>query len=283
MLFRNTTMSSSDYRLSVRDNAMNPRQKPSRSFRITKDYFVVCQNLILRNPAIGSPSVGPDCLQHLPSFRCSWPTAEPFQKTLNGCSRRIFHHPHMGKPWSLPALLIPIKRNGTQNSALPFASAASFLPRRSEKRLVHLNQTCKLVLSISVCHRLPDFVGHQPSSLIIFDFQRPLHLRDRYANFFQGHVVDNPIPLEQRCSGLMKNGSCGQAGLGATSFTVQDFSRPDKPRLAITASRTDKPVWPPYFLEVLRTCLLSGKGFLKLKQTPFSVNLSHSYTLKKGT
>ncbi len=128
MLFRNTTMSSSDYRLGVRDNAMNPRQKHSRSFGITKDYFAVGQTLILRNPPIGSPSVGPDCLQHLPSFRCSWPTAEPFQKTLNGCSRRIFHHPHMGKPWSLSALLIPIKRNGTQNSALPFASAASFLP-----------------------------------------------------------------------------------------------------------------------------------------------------------
>ena len=118
MLFRNTTMSSSDYRLSVRDNAMNPRQKPSRSFGITKDYFAVCQTLILRNPPIGSPSVGPDCLQHLPSFRCSWPTAEPFQKTLNGCSRRIFHHPHMGKPWPLPALLIPIKRNGTQKTVI---------------------------------------------------------------------------------------------------------------------------------------------------------------------
>jgi hypothetical protein len=81
----------------------------------------------------------------------------------------------------------------------------------------------------------------------------------------------------------MKDSSCGQTGLGATSFTVQDFSRPDKPRLAMTASMTDKPVWPPYFLEVLRTCLLSGKGFLKLKQTPFSVNRSHSCTLKKGT
>jgi hypothetical protein len=34
---------------------------------------------------------------------------------------------------------------------------------------------------------------------------------------------------------------------------------------------------------VLRTCLLIGKGFLKLKQTPFSVNPSHSCTLKKGT
>src|SRR4030067_3849606 len=207
MLFRNTTMSSSDYRLSVRDNAVNPRQKHSRSFGVTEAPFAVCQTLILRNPPIGSPPVGPDCLQHLPSFRCSWPTAEPFQKTL---SRRIFHHPHMGKPWSLPALLIPIKRNGTQNSALPFASAASFLARRFEKRLVHLNQTCQMVSSISGCHRLPDFVGHQPSSLIIFDFQRPLHLRGRYANFFQGHVVDNPLPLEQRCSGLMKDSSRGR-------------------------------------------------------------------------
>jgi hypothetical protein len=77
----------------------------------------------------------------------------------------------------------------------------------------------------------------------------------------------------------MKNGFCGQAGLGATSFTVKNFSCPDQPRLAMTASGADKPVGPPYFLEVLRTCLLSGKGFLKLKQTPFSVNLSHSCTL----
>jgi hypothetical protein len=34
---------------------------------------------------------------------------------------------------------------------------------------------------------------------------------------------------------------------------------------------------------VLLTCLLSGKGFLKFKQTPFSVNLGHSCTLRKGT
>jgi len=67
------------------------------------------------------------------------------------------------------------------------------------------------------------------------------------------------------------------------SFTVQNFACADKPRLALTAFRTDKPVGPPYFLEVLRTCLLSGKGFLKLKQTPFSVNLSHSCTVKKGS
>lgn len=81
----------------------------------------------------------------------------------------------------------------------------------------------------------------------------------------------------------MKDGSCGQAGLGATSLAVQYFSRLDKPGLAMTASRTDKPLWPSYFLEVLRTPLLSGKGVLKFKQTPFLVYLGHSGTLSKGT
>jgi hypothetical protein len=121
-------------------------------------------------------------------------------------------------------------------------------------------------------------MGHQPCRLVISDRQDPLHLRDRYAHFVHSHVVEEPIPLDQRCASPVENSARRQADLCSTPLTVEDVPCPDEPRFLIPTSRTLESIRPSDFSKMPGARFLSGKLPLKLKQTPFHVSRGHPCT-----
>jgi hypothetical protein len=278
MLFGNATMSTSNYRLGIGDNTVNPRQKLSRSFRISKDNFVMGHSLLCCHFPVGSPAIAANRLHKLsPIGRCH-STAEPIQEALNGFGGGGIDHLHMGKARPLSAGAVSIKRYRAQNRALTLAASPSFTSPRPEKRIIQLYQTRKPVLGIPVRHRLAYLMGHQPCRLVISDCQNPLHLRDRYTYFVHSHMVDEPIPFDQGCASSVENRPRRQTDLGSTPFTIEDLSRPDEPRFLIPTPRTLESIRPSDFSKMPDARLLSGKLTLKLKQAPFHVSCGHPCT-----
>src|SRR5512139_660123 len=110
MLFRNATMSPSNYCLGIGDNTVNPRQKLSRSFRISKDNFVMGHGLICSHSPIGFPTIAPNRLQKLPPLLRCHSTAKPVQETLNGFGGGGIDHLHMGKTRPLFTVAVSIER-----------------------------------------------------------------------------------------------------------------------------------------------------------------------------
>ena len=139
MLIRHTSMSSANYTFDVRDNPMYPRQKLSRSLRITKDNFVVQQILGFGHFSIGPPTIASDSFQKLLSFLCCRSTPKPFQKIFNAFCGGIVYDPHMRKAWLFYAFSISIKRYRTQNSAFRFAPSSWRCTPRSEV-IMHFGQ-----------------------------------------------------------------------------------------------------------------------------------------------
>jgi len=278
MLFGNATMSTSNYRLGIGDNTVNPRQKLSRSFRISKDNLVMGHSLLCSHFSIRFPAIATNRLQKLPPVRRCHSTAKPVQETLNGFGGGGIDHLHMGKPRPLSAVAVSIKRHRAQNRALTLAPSPSFTALRPEKRIVQLYQTRQAVLSIPVRHRLAYLMGHQPCRLVISDCQDPLHLRDRYAYLVHSHMVDEPIPLDQGCASSVENSPRRQTDLGSTPFTVEDLPCPDEPCFLIPTSRALESVRPSDFSKMPGARFLSGKLTLKLKQTPFHVSRGHACT-----
>src|SRR5512139_2756619 len=278
MLFGNTTMSTSNYRLGIGDNTVNPRQKLSRSFRISKDNFVMGHSLLCSHFPIGFPAIAANRLQKLSPIRRCHSTAKPIQEALNGFGGGGIDHLHMSKARPLSAVAISIKRYRAQNRALTLAASPSFAALRPKKRVIQLYQPRKAVLSIPVRHRLAYLMGHQPCRLVISDCQDPLHLRDRYTYFVHSHMVDEPIPLDQRCASSVENSPRRQTDLRSTAFTVEDLPRPDEPRFIVATSRALEPIRPSDFSKMPCARFLSGKLTLKLKQTPLHVSRGHPCT-----
>lgn len=103
-----------------------------------------------------------------------------------------------GKAWLFLSFMVFIKRHSTQNSLLSLASSASLPATGAEKRIIHFYQTCETVSRISICHRLVNFVSHQPCCPVLFNLKKPLHLPDKNSHFVHGHTVNQPIPFRQR-------------------------------------------------------------------------------------
>jgi len=68
MFSRYTAMGSPYNRFNIGYNSMNPWQKSSSSFRISKNYFQMLQLLILSCPTVRSPTITPNRLQKLFAF-----------------------------------------------------------------------------------------------------------------------------------------------------------------------------------------------------------------------
>jgi len=257
---------------------VNPRQKLTRSFGVSKDHFVMSHSPICSHFPIRSPAVAANRFQQLsPILRCH-STAKPFQKALNGLGGGIIDHLHMRKTRPLFTVAVSIKRYRAQYRALTLAASPSLSTLRSEKGIIQLYQTCKAVLSIPVRHRLAYLMGHQPCRLVIPDFQDPLHLRDRDTYFVHSHMVDEPIPLDQRGASSVENSPCGHTDLCSTRFAVKDIPCPDEPRFIVATSRALKSIWPSDFSKVPGTRFRRGKFTLKVKQTACHVPLVHPCT-----
>ena len=207
--------------------------------------------------------------------------AKSFQKIFNGGGRSIINHLHMGKTRSFFPVAVPIKRYGTQHRGFPFAPSARFMTFWSEKRIIHFDQTSQTVSSIPIGHRLTNLMGHQPCRLIICDFQDTLHLSYGHSHFVHGHMVDEPIPFDQRRTGFMEYRPSRQTDFCTTRLAIQNISRPDKPCFTMSASGTSESIRPSNFSQMLGAGFFSGKFFLKIKQAALpGISWSSAYPHK---
>jgi hypothetical protein len=278
MFFGNTTVSSSYNGLGIRNDSVNPRQKPTRSFRVSKDNFIMRQARPFYRSSVGSPTVSANRVQKMFALFCCRPVAESFQEILNGAGRSIVNHLHMCKTRPLLALAVSIKRYRAQHRCLTFTPSACFMTFWSEKRVIHFYQASKTVSSIPICHRLTNLMGHQPCRLVICDLQDTLHLGYRHPHFVHRHVVDEPIPFDQGRAGFMEYRPSRQANFCTTRLAIQNISRTDKPCRTMSTSGTPESSRPPNFSQMLDARFFIRKFFLKIKQAALFVPFGHLCT-----
>jgi len=275
MFFGDTTVSTSYDSLSIGNNPVYPRKKPPSSFGISKDNFVMRQVGSFYRFSIGSPTISTDGLQKIFAFFCRRSVAKSFQEAFNGTCRSIINHLHMCKTRFLFSSAIPIKRYRTQHLALPLTPSASPVTFWPKKRIIHFYQASKTVSGIAIRHCLTNLMGHQPCGFVISDFQDTLHFRYRDPYFVHGHVVDEPIPFDQRRAGFMEYRPCGQTDFWTARLAIQNISRSDKPSFCMSASWTSETIRPPHFASVLSAGFLNGKFFLKLQQAALPISFGH--------
>ena len=227
---------------------------------------------------VGSPPIGSNSFQKGLTFCRRWSVAKPFQKIFNVGSRSSVHHLHMGKTRSFFPVAVPIKRNGTQYRGFPFAPSAGFMAFGSEKCIVHFDQASQVVSSIPIGHRFTYFMGHQPSCLIVCDLQNTLHLSYGHSHLVHGHMVNEPIPFDQRRTGFMKYRPRRQASFCTTRFAIQNVSGPDKPGFPMSTSGTSESIGPSKTSQMLCASFFSGKFPLKIKQAALLVSPGHCRT-----
>ena len=225
--------------------------------------------------SVGSPPIGSDSFQKVLTFCRRWSVAKPFQEIFNVGRRSLVHHLHMGKTRPFFPVAVPIKRNGTQYRGFPFAPSPGFMPFGSKKRIVHFDQASQTVSGIPIGHRFTNLMSHQPGCLIIRDLQDALHLRYGHPNFVHGHMVNEPIPFDQRRTGFMEYRPGRQAGFDTTRLTVQDVSGLDKPGFPMSTSGTSESFRPSKTSQMLRASYFSGKFLLKIKQAALLVSPGH--------
>ena len=79
----------------------------------------------------------------------------------------------------------------------------------------------KAVSLISRRHSFTNFMGHQPSCFVTPNSKQSLHLKNRNTYFVHCHVVDQPIPLQQRHTCFVKNSTSSDACLMTTAPAIK--------------------------------------------------------------
>lgn len=102
MFFEDTTVRAPDDSLCIGNHSMNPRQKPTCSFRVSKDNFVMIHGVPIYGFSIRPPTIGANGLQKTLTFFSLRSIAKSLQETLNGAGRSIVNPFHVCK--SRPAL-----------------------------------------------------------------------------------------------------------------------------------------------------------------------------------
>ena len=161
MFFGDTTMRTSNHGFGIGNYPMNPREKLSGSFWISKDDFVMRHIPLFCRFSIGSPSIGANRFQKILSFFGCGSASESVQKVLNGVCRSVIHHLHVCKARMFLPLTISIKRYRAKNRTLSFAPSASFRSLGSKERIIHLHQTSKAISGISIRHCFANLVSHK--------------------------------------------------------------------------------------------------------------------------
>jgi len=278
MFFRDTTVRTSKYRFCIGNDPMNPREKLSCSFWISKDNFVMRHITPFCCFSIRSPSIGADRFQKILSFFGGGSESKPFQKVLNAVCRSIVHHLHVCKAKMFLPLTISIKRYRTKNRTLSPAPSSLFRSLGSENESSISTKPARLIPGISIRHCFANLVSHQPNGSILFDIKKPLYLRYRYPNFVHRHVVEQPIPLHQRRPGPVKNCSCCHTCLKSTNFTVEQLFLGKVPGFFMSAPWANKAIWPSLLCKMLCASFIIWKFFLEFYQTTLFVILGHLST-----
>ena len=266
MFCRDSTMRSTEDCFGIGNKPVRPGQQMACHFGISKDNSVMANPFIGCRFAIRPPAIRTDFLDK--KFFILRSNSQPFQKVVNGVSGNIRYNLCMGEPRSLLSFFVSIDRNGDQNRYFPFTPPASFpfRRRRTEERFIQLYESCQTISRVSLPHRLPYFMGHDPDRLVIFNGKFSTHLRYRYARLGSRHSVDEPKPLPKRYLRPMKNCPRCNRYLIMARFTLIQASAVKSVILRVPAPRTLKALWPANLEQILQTLVVRIKLILKLKQ-----------------
>ena len=236
------------------------------------------QPLIRSHSPVRPPSITANGFQKLLAFLRYHSAAQPFQKNLDGFGRGIINYLHMRKTRLFFTISISIDRYCARNCRFPVTASATGVTFWSKERIIQLYQTCQAVLSIPVRHSLANLVGHHSCRLIVSDFQEPLYLSNRDPHFVHCHMIDEPIPFDQRRSCLMKDSSSRETNFCSTPFAVEDVPCADEPRFPATTFGALKPIRPSEFTKMVSTGFLCRKLALEFKQAKLSIFVRHQRT-----
>ena len=275
MLIRNPSMGSSNNILGVGNQPMYPRQESARVLRLAENHSAMFEAFLLSRFAVGFPSIGADDFQQPASLLRLSPAAHLLEEVLNGLCRGIIDDSHPCEAGSFSSLDIPIQGHCTQDGGFLLTTPSPVFAPGAKEGLVQLHQSCKLVPSVSISHCLSDLVRHHPRRLILPNLQDPLHLSHRNANLVHRHVVKQPIPLQQRSSGLVKDRSCRYTRAIPALLAVKKATLGQKPKLIVTASRTGKAHRPSLLCQMFGTRLLGKESLLKAQQAQLFISTRH--------
>src|SRR5512136_1667193 len=251
MFCRDSTMRSTEDCLGIGDKPVRPRQQMACHFGISKDNPVMSDPFIGCRFAIRPPPICTDLLDK--KFFILRGNSQPFQKVVHSVSGNIRHNLCMGKPRSLLSFSVSIDRNGDQNRHFPLTPTASFPSRRrrAEERFIQLHESCQTISRVSLPHRLPYLMCHDPDRLVIFNGQLSTHLRYRYARLGSSHSIDEPKPLSEGNLRPMKNCPCRNRYLIMAGLTLVQASTVKSVILSVLAPRALKALWPANLEQIL--------------------------------
>lgn len=189
----------------------------------------------------------------LPFISCKSASHSP-QKSLNSTGRSIVDHLHMRKPRMFFSSILSIKRS----RAKKLWSCGR--PLGYKKRIIHFHQSGQTISDTFIRHCFENLVSNQPHASILLGGKQPFYLRYPCPNFAYRHMIDHPIPLDQRNPGPIEKCSCYHAGHAWTELTVKQMSVRQIPNFHTSALTTKKFVWQSMPCKVLCGSSLSGNS-----------------------
>ena len=156
------------------------------------------------------------------------------------------------------------KPDGDKSLGAPGAAASFAWVGSTEVGFVHLHDAVQLVAGITVRHRRPELMHHQPSTMVWYP-EFLAELQRRMTTLVLGSQKDGPEPLAQRCTSPVEHRSRGYGDLASTSSALPQCARPYPPCSGGTALWTRKPVRKPDTDQVLTAAALVREPLLKVQ------------------
>jgi len=130
--------------------------------------------------------------------------------------------------------------------------------------LVCLHRSRKLVPSRSY-HSTAKLVHPRPSCMIAAQTKRTLQSQRVCPIFLIRHVPDSTKPEPQRLPSFLKKCTSRNRSLEAATSTVEQISLRG-PCFLVSTMGTSKTFWPANLEQILKTCFIRSKSFLKFEQ-----------------
>jgi hypothetical protein len=156
------------------------------------------------------------------------------------------------------------KPDGDKRLGAPGATAALAWVGSTEVGFVHLHDAVQLVAGITVRHRRPELVHHQPGTMVWYA-EFLAELQRRMTTLVLGSQKDGPEPLAQRCTSPVEDRSRGYGNLASTSSALPQCARSHPPGSGGAAPRTCKSVGKPDTDQVFRATALVREPLLEVQ------------------
>lgn len=170
-------------------------------------------------------------------------------------------HLYLSEAWPT----VSSKPDGDKSLGTPGAAAAFAWVGSTEVGLIHFHDAVQLVAGITVRHRRPELVHHQPSTMVWYT-EFLAELQRRMTTLVLGSQKDGPEPLAQRCTSPVEHRSRSYGNLAPTSLALPQCARPYPSCSGGAALRTHKPIRKPNADQVFTAPALAREPFLEVQQ-----------------